>query len=69
MSSGSNHFEYKIRLMDYQDNQRSLIHDEAVLEGVGSDGWELVSAVPIVEGGKTIRIIYYLKKQSRRPMI
>ncbi len=69
MSSNSNHFEYKIRLMDYQDSHRSLLHDEAVLEGLGSDGWELVSVVPIVEGGKTIRIVYYLKKQSRRPMI
>ena len=69
MHSGPNHFEYKIRLMDYQDNQRSLLHDEAVLEGLGGDGWELVSAVPIVDGGKTIRIIYYFKKQSRRSMI
>ena len=69
MHSGPNHFEYKIRLMDYQDSQRSLLHDEAVLEGLGSDGWELVSAVPITEHGKTIRMVYYFKKQSRRSMI
>jgi hypothetical protein len=55
--------------MDYKDSQRSLLHDEAVLEGIGGDGWELVSAVPITEDGKTIRIVYYFKKQSSRSMI
>jgi len=69
MHTGPNHFEYKIRLMDYQDSQRSLLHDEAVLEGIGVDGWELGSAVPITEHGKTIRIVYYFKKQSRRSVI
>lgn len=52
MHTGHNHFEYKIRLMDYKDSQKSLLHDEAVLEGIGVDGWELVSAVPITEDGK-----------------
>ena len=69
MHTGHNHFDYKIRLMDYKDSQRSLLHDEAVLEGIGGDGWELVSAVPITEDGKTIRIVYYFQKQSSRSMI
>jgi hypothetical protein len=55
--------------MDYHGTQKALGHDQSVLEGLGSDGWELASAVPIVEEGKTVRIIYCLKKQSRRSII
>jgi len=67
--STSNYFQYLIRQMDYHGTQKALGHDQSVLEGLGSDGWELASAVPIVEEGKTVRIIYCLKKQSRRSII
>jgi hypothetical protein len=69
MSSASNHFEYKIRQMDYQFDQKHFHHEENVLDGSGHDGWEVVSAVPIVEEGKTVRILYCMKQQSKRSLI
>ncbi|HXE41436.1 MAG TPA: hypothetical protein VN516_00320 [Candidatus Baltobacteraceae bacterium] len=65
----TNHFEYKIRQMDYHGDPKNLLLDESILDGSGHDGWELVSAVPIVEHGKTVRILYCMKKQSKRSMI
>jgi hypothetical protein len=69
MISTANHFEYKLRLMDYHDTQKSLQYDESILDGAGNDGWDLASAVPIVEGGKTVKILYCMKKHSKRSMI
>ena len=69
MPSTPNHFEYKLRLMDYHDNQKSLHHDEVVLDGYGTDGWDLAAAIPIVEEGKTVRIVYCLRKPSKRSLI
>lgn len=63
------HFEYKIRQLDYRGDQKNLTHDEHILDASGNDGWELVSAVPIVEDGKTVRIAYCMKKVSRRSII
>ena len=65
----SSHFEYKLRQLDYHGDQKSLHHTEAILDGSGQDGWDLVTAVPIVEDGKTVRILYCLKKHSRRTTI
>lgn len=69
MTSASNHFEYRLRLMDYHGDQKSLHHDESILDGAGNDGWDLACAVPIVEDGKTVKILYCLKKHSKRSMI
>jgi hypothetical protein len=51
MSSSSNHFEHKIRQLDYHNDKKSLQQDEGILDAYGQDGWELASAVPIVEEG------------------
>ena len=67
--STSNNFQYLLRQTDYHGTQKGLQHDQGLLEGLGSDGWELVSAMPIVEDGKTVRILYCLKKTSRRSLI
>jgi hypothetical protein len=55
--------------MDYHNDKKNLLQDEGILDAYGQDGWELASAVPIVEDGKTVRILYCLKKQSRRAII
>ncbi len=55
--------------MEYQNNAKALTRDQSVLEGLGSDGWELAAAVPIVEEGKTERILYCFKKHSHRSII
>ncbi|HEU5397576.1 MAG TPA: DUF4177 domain-containing protein [Verrucomicrobiae bacterium] len=68
MAAG-NHFEFKLRQLDYHGDPKSLINDEHILNASGGDGWELVSAVPIVENGKTVRILYCLKKHSRHSLI
>ena len=67
--STSNNFQYLLKQTEYEGTQKSLHHDQSILEGFGSDGWELAAAVPIVEDGKTVRIVYCLKKQSRRSFI
>jgi hypothetical protein len=69
MSSTSNQFQYLLRQTDYQGTQKWLQHDQSFLEGLGNDGWDLAAAVPIVEEGKTVRLLYCLKKQSRRSFI
>lgn len=69
MPHAPNSFEYKIRQTDYHGDAKSIHLEENVLSGVGSDGWELVAAVPIVEGGKTVKILHYMVKQSKRSMI
>jgi len=69
MSSAANHFEYKICQMDYHGNQKNFHHEESVLDGSGHDGWEVAAAVPIVEDGNTVRILYCMKKQSKRSLI
>ena len=63
--SHTNHYQYLIRQMDYHGTQKALHHDQNFLDGLGEDGWELATAVPIVEDGKTVRIVFCLKKQSR----
>ncbi len=55
--------------MDYQGTHKGLLHDQSILEGLGSDGWELAAAVPIVEEGKTVKIVYCLKKGSHHSLI
>jgi len=67
--STSNHFQYLLRQMEYEGTQKGLHHDQTVLEGLGSDGWELAAAVPIVDEGKTVRIVYCLKKHSKGSFI
>ena len=62
----SNNFQYLLKQTEYEGSQKGLHHDQAILEGLGSDGWELAAAVPIVAEGKTVRIVYCLKKTSRR---
>jgi len=69
MSSNSNVFEYTIRQLEYHEDQKSLQHAETILAGLGGDGWDLAAAVPIVEQGKTVRIMYCLRKHSRRSLI
>ena len=69
MSSGTSHFEYKIREMDYHASQKQFHREESVLDGSGHDGWEVAAAVPIVEDGNTVRILYCMKKQSKRSLI
>jgi hypothetical protein len=51
--------------MDYHGTQKALHQDQNFLDGLGEDGWDLAAAVPIVEDGKTVRIVFCLKKQSR----
>ncbi len=63
--TASNHFQYLLRQTDYHGTQKELHQDQSFLDGLGSDGWELAAAVPIVEDGKTVRIVYCLKKQSK----
>ncbi len=65
----SNNFQYLLKQTEYEGTQKGLHHDQTILEGFGSDGWELAAAVPIVEEGKTVRIVYCLKKTSRRSFI
>ena len=65
----SNTFQYLLRQTEYEGSEKSLHHDQSILEGLGSDGWELAAAVPIVAEGKTVRIVYCLKKTSRRSFI
>jgi hypothetical protein len=67
--STTNQFQYLIRQTDYQGNQKGLHHDQSFLEGLGSDGWDLAALVPIVEEGKTVRLLYCLKKQSKGSFI
>lgn len=67
--SVSSHFEYKLRQVDYVGDQKSLHHAEIILDGSGHDGWDLVTAVPIIEAGKTVRILFCLKKHSRRSIV
>ncbi len=69
MPHNPNSFEYKIRQTDYHGDAKSLHLEENVLSGVGSDGWQLVSAVPIIENGKTVKILHYLVKHSKHSMI
>jgi hypothetical protein len=69
MSSHSNTFEYTIRQLEYHVDQKSLHHAEIILGGLGSDGWDLAAAVPIVEEGKTVRILYCLRKHTKRSII
>ena len=69
MPSSSSHFENKIRQLDYHNDTKSLQHSECILDAYGQDGWELASAVPIVEGGKTVRVLYCMKKQTKRAII
>jgi hypothetical protein len=63
--SHTNHYQYLIRQMEYHGTQKALHQDQNFLDGLGDDGWNLTAAVPIVEDGKTVRIIYCLKKESR----
>jgi hypothetical protein len=67
--STSNTFQYLLRQTDYEGTPKSLQHEQTILEGFGSDGWELAAAVPIVEEGKTVRIVYCLKKHSKGSFI
>jgi len=65
----TNHFQYLVRQSEYESTQKGLHHDQTILEGLGGDGWDLATVVPIVEDGKTVRIVYYLKKQSTGSLI
>ena len=47
----SNTFQYLLRQTEYEGSEKSLHHDQSILEGLGSDGWELAAAVPIVAEG------------------
>jgi len=61
----TNRYQYLIRQTDYHGTQKGLHHDQSFLDGLGEDGWNLTAAIPIVEDGKTVRIIYCLKKESK----
>jgi hypothetical protein len=65
----TNHFQYIVRQTEYEGTQKGLHHDQSFLEGLGGDGWDLATVIPIVEGGKTVRLVYYLKKQSTGSLI
>ncbi|HTV61008.1 MAG TPA: hypothetical protein VMH30_00410 [Verrucomicrobiae bacterium] len=65
----TNQFQYQLRQVEYQGTQKGLQHDQSFLDGMGNDGWDLAAAVPIVEDGKTVRVLYCLRKQSRHSMI
>jgi len=67
--STTNHFQYLLRQTEYHGTQKGLHQDQSFLEGLGSDGWDLTAVVPIVEEGKTVRLLYCLKKQSRGSFI
>jgi hypothetical protein len=67
--TASNHFQYLIRQEEYEGTQKGLHHDQSFLEGLGNDGWDLTAVVPIVENGKTVRLVYCMKKQSRGSFI
>ncbi|HEY3761628.1 MAG TPA: hypothetical protein VGN23_07765 [Verrucomicrobiae bacterium] len=69
MSSQSSIFEYNLRELEYQSDQKNFQDIEIILDGLGSDGWDVAAAVPIVEQGKTVRILYCLRKHSRRSLI
>jgi hypothetical protein len=63
--STSYNYQYLLRQTEYHGTQKALHQDQNFLDGLGEDGWDLAAAVPIVEDGKTVRIVFCLKKQSR----
>jgi len=60
----SNHFQYLLRQVDYEGTQKNLHTEQIGLDSLGNDGWELAAAVPVVEAGKTVRIVFCLKKHT-----
>jgi hypothetical protein len=38
---------------------------EERLDGLGKEGWELVSVTPILLQGDTVRLIYHLRRMSQ----
>jgi hypothetical protein len=54
-------YEYQIVPVDV-GGRESLAQDESILNGLGKEGWELVSACPVSHNGNTFQILYCLKR-------
>jgi hypothetical protein len=55
-------FEYQIMPVDFNGDPNSLAQDDSILNNLGKDGWELVSACPVSDAKGTFQILYCLKR-------
>jgi hypothetical protein len=55
-------YEHQVMPVTYNGDIQGLAQDDSILNGLGKEGWVLVSAVPVVRNGNTVQILYCLMR-------
>jgi hypothetical protein len=55
-------YEHQIMPVDFNGDRNSLAQDDSILNGLGKEGWVLISAVPVVRNGNTVQILYCMMR-------
>jgi len=61
-------WEYKTLSVKLDEGYLDDQNVDSVLEGLGREGWELVSVSPVVSGGSTTMLVHHFRRvpESRR---